>query len=93
MDQRGITLEALHDLVPAAEEIDLADEVDAERSRARFERWFADELVRMGLTVRRADEPGAAEEHAGEPGPEAPTDLQALGLLEHELGAEVIEPE
>jgi len=100
---RGTPLDELHALVPAAEEIDLADEVDAERSRARFRRWFAAELVRLGLAPPGAE--GGEEDGGGgdddadhATGPTATTeppltDNQALGLLEHELGAEPLDPE
>lgn len=67
------SLAALHALVPAAEEIDLAEE--AARHRLLRDR---------GQTEPKAEQPEAAEEPPGEP------ELslgQALGLLEHLLGA------
>ncbi|MFW6774178.1 hypothetical protein ACOACO_07835 [Nocardioides sp. CPCC 205120] len=73
----------LHGLVPAAEEVDLREELERDRTVERA-------LRLLGVPVRpdETDEPDEPEQ------PDEPpmTDGQALGILEHLLGAEP-EPE
>lgn len=83
------SLDELHARVPAAEEVDLAEEVHAEQ----FARW-AEDLV-LGQLRRLGEEP---PDQMDEPAPtdegdaaDSPTPGQALGLLEHLLGAVEIE--
>ena len=79
------TLNALYDLVPGAEEVDLAEEARLEQEQA----WA---LENAGFVEERV--PAPAAEDGEEPDPPAPeerlSDGQVQGLLEHLLGAEVI---
>lgn len=80
------TLNALYDLVPGAEEVDLAEEVRLEQEQA----WA---LENAGFVEERV--PAPAPETGEEPVAPAPderlSDGQVQGLLEHVLGAEVID--
>lgn len=70
-------------LVPVAEEEDLLDEVRRERARAwDFDPWNEGESE---------DDDVDSDEGADEP--TALTFLQLLGMLEHLLGAVVVDPE
>ncbi|MDF9714729.1 hypothetical protein INN71_01930 [Nocardioides sp. ChNu-153] len=73
----------LHGLVPAAEEVDLREELERDRTVERA-------LRRLDVPVP-ADEPEEPEEPEVN-GPPV-TDGQALGILEHLLGAEPEDPE
>ena len=78
------TLEALYALLPEAEEIDLAAELHAEQ----FARWVQSlfhDVLPADPVEEYHDAPADPEE-----GEEPPTVGQALGLLEHVLGATTI---
>ncbi len=79
------SLRALHAAVPAAEEVDLSEEVVAERRADRVRRMFPDH--ERGLTDAWDDGP---RESAPTPHPVTGT-AQALDVLAHLLGAEVID--
>lgn len=76
----GTTLDALHALVPAAEEIDLADEAAWHR------------LLRSLDQPTRRPPAAPADESVEEPPGDPELSIgQALGLLEHVLGAESVD--
>ena len=76
----GLPLEQLYRLVPAAEEEDLLDELEAEREQAEVD---PDDLP---MTA----EPVVEDEEADEP---VPTHWQALGVVQQHLGGTVLPPE
>lgn len=80
------TLNALYDLVPDAEEVDLAEEVRLEREQT----WALENagFVEDGVA---APEPEHGEEPEAPPPEERLTERQVQGLLEHVLGAEVVD--
>lgn len=83
------TLNALYDLVPDAEEVDLAEEVRLEQEQT----WA---LENAGFVEEGRLPP--VDEHVPEEAPlpapeERLTDGQVQGLLEHLLGAEVVDDE
>ncbi|GAA3809245.1 hypothetical protein GCM10022242_10050 [Nocardioides panacisoli] len=78
------TLEALYALLPETEEIDLAAELHAEQFATWARSLFHDALP-LDPVEEYDDRP-----HAPEEGEEPPTVGQALGLLEHILGATTI---
>lgn len=80
------TLDALYDLVPGAEEVDLAEQV-------RLEQEQAEALANAGFVEDGvpAPEPAATEELPPPAPEERLTDGQVQGLLEHVLGAEEID--
>ncbi|WP_341927713.1 hypothetical protein [Nocardioides psychrotolerans] len=83
------TLNALYDLVPDAEEVDLAEEVrlEQEQSWALENAGFVEEGRLAPVEDQAPDEPPT-------PAPdERLTDNQVQGLLEHVLGAEVLDDE
>jgi hypothetical protein len=73
------SLLALYDAVPAAEELDLVEEADHDKRQRRLQRFHAQ---------LRGQEAAAS---APEPDHDVPTDGQAIGILEHLLGARLIE--
>ena len=80
----GLPLEQLYALVPAAEEEDLLDELEAEREQAVVD---PDELPLSGAPT---GEPPSEPEEPDEP---VPTHWQALGVVQHHLGGTVLPPE
>lgn len=95
-EEPATSLQALYDLVPQAEEIDLREELELETQR----RHWLDKLRPLLGTSDGDDldrEPGADLEHAREGAPEDEgepwrlTDRQVVGMLEHELGAEQVD--
>lgn len=97
-------LQAFYRLVGAAEEIDLSEELDADRAAAFIaaHRKAITEIARV-IFGEDPDEPAdAVPDEPAEPAepsvgkPREPSDLsygQVVGMLEHELGAEeVTEP-
>lgn len=82
------TLHALYDLVPGAEEVDLAEE-------ARREREQAEALVEVLAEVLAAPDDDAEPTSDDEPtdAVDPLTDGQVQGMLEHLLGAEVLDDE
>ena len=82
----GVSLEALHRLVPAAEEEDLLDEVAAEREAAQLRALQAEGLA--------DEDPPPPVEPPAEPQDEPrPTHWQALGVVQQHLGGEVLPPD
>ena len=73
-------LERLHTVVPATEEEDLLEQVRQERLAAEAARG-------LGLEEPAAEPPRREEEPAEEPFSEP----QVLGMLEHHLGAQVLD--
>src|SRR4051794_38435160 len=82
MAGRG-TLDELYVLVPSTEEHDLGEEAEVERLHAR--------LVKEYAAVLGAPDDDPVDEGRGPEWP--PTDAQALGCLEHLLGARLLPPE
>lgn len=85
------SLEALYDLVPQAEEIDLREELELETQR----RHWLDKLGPLLGTPEGDDLDRDVEDDSkdGEDGDEPwlLTDRQVVGMLEHELGAERVD--
>ena len=80
------TLNALYDLVPGAEEVDLAEQVRLEREQA--EALESAGFVEDGVLDT---EPPVLEEPPAPAPEERLSDGQVQGLLEHVLGAEEID--
>lgn len=96
------SLQELYDLVPVAEEVDLADQVRRERESRAQQEAALEQLRRFGLLAPGADadvseapvvEHDADLSEGGDGDGERLTDNQVVGLLEHLLGAEVEEEE
>ncbi len=93
-EEPATSLQALYDLVPQAEEIDLREELELETQR----RHWLDKLRPLLDTGDGDDLDRATDlEHAREGAPEDDgepwhlTDHQVVGMLEHELGAEQVD--
>jgi hypothetical protein len=87
-----VTLDELYVLVPSAEEYDLAEAAEVDRLHA----WLVKEYA--ALLDPPDDDPLPGVPSAADGGdadqPEwRPSDAQALGCLEHLLGAEIVPPE
>lgn len=81
------SLDELYALVPVAEEVDLAEELHAEQFVQWVERLIVGQL-HGDEPLGGIDDPAAADSTGVD---DAPTPGQALGLLEHLLGAVPIE--
>ncbi len=88
---RGVTLALLYYFVPTAEEVDLLDELEHDRRRAA---WNALNDEFASVEDRRCDTDRDEDDHADDQD-DATTALmslgQILGMLEHILGAEVVD--
>jgi hypothetical protein len=97
------SLEALYDLVPQAEEIDLREELELETQR-RY--WLGELRPLLGmpdldLDLALDDQPEGRLAQQGDHEPDHDreddtepwhlTDRQVVGMLEHELGAERVD--
>ncbi len=86
----------LHELVPAAEELDLTDEVDRERQLGELGRTDWDEIV-VDAPDHHSDGRVAGPDVGGGAGPGGDQDGEPLsegqvrGMLEHRLGATPLE--
>jgi hypothetical protein len=104
-----VTLDELYVLVPSAEEYDLAEEAELDRLHAWLVKEYAALLdppdddplpgVPSGADASGTDAAGTGAAHERADGGDAdqpewrPSDAQALGCLEHLLGAEIVPPE
>ncbi|CAM3681116.1 hypothetical protein NOMA109596_06860 [Nocardioides marinus] len=87
----AVTLALLYHFVPTAEEVDLLDELDHDRSRAAWNAFY-DEFASAedGIFSADLDEYDQADDQ--DEATSAPMSLgQIFGLLEHVLGAEIID--
>lgn len=97
-DRWPLSLRDLHALVPAAEAIDLLEQDEIDQARAETEevrRHIAEVLNQLGSDEVSGGEPPPSNET--EPEADGSEDTltrgQAIGMLEHLLGAEPIDPE
>lgn len=95
-EEPATSLQALYDLVPQAEEIDLREELELETQR----RHWIDKLRPLLGTLVGDDLDREPESHVGDTHEDGPgddgepwrlTDRQVVGMLEHELGAERVD--
>jgi hypothetical protein len=87
----GVTLALLYYFVPASEEVDLLDELERDRRTAAWTVFYSDfASVEDGNYDADRDEDDQADEV--DDARTAPMSLgQILGMLEHLLGAEIID--
>jgi hypothetical protein len=103
-----VTLDELYVLVPSAEEYDLAEEAEVERLHRWLVKEYAALLgpldddplpgVPGAAGTGAGSDAGTGPDHPDDPDDRddparRPSDAQALGCLEHLLGAEVLPPE